>query len=246
MSAIMTGLVWDLPIQGDFGRPEKYILLAYADHADQNGRNIFPSVDLIAKKTGYEERAVQVITRQLEKQGYLVDDGEGPKGTNRWLIPLERLPDGGAKIAPLLSAEGGAKNAPLLKNAPEGNAPEGFAPEPSVVVNDSRSTTTTTGAAAEIFKVYEREIGCLTPLIADDLEAAVGQFPAGWIEDAIAEAARNNKRNWVYCTAILERWKAEGRGTPKPAKAGKPAGNGKDKGKDRMKIIQEVAANAGR
>jgi len=144
MSAIMTGLVWELPIQGGFGRPEKYILLAYADHADQNGTSIFPSIELISKKTGYEERSVQAVTRRLEEMGYLVPDGAGPRGTNRWRIPLHRMPDGGAKIAPLPIIEqpageppdmaGGAIFAPVQPAAPEGIAPEEIAPEPSVVV----------------------------------------------------------------------------------------------------------------
>ena len=53
MSGLVMGLVWELPIEGEFGRAEKFILLAYADHSDQNGKNIFPSVDLISAKTGY-------------------------------------------------------------------------------------------------------------------------------------------------------------------------------------------------
>jgi hypothetical protein len=60
MSGLIMGLVWELPIAGDFGRAEKYVLLAYSDHSDQNGKNVYPSVDLVALKTGYQERAVQL------------------------------------------------------------------------------------------------------------------------------------------------------------------------------------------
>lgn len=215
MSAIMTGLVWDLPILGEFGRPEKYILLAYADHADQNGKSIYPSVELIARKTGYEERAVQVITRILEKLGYLVDDGQGPHGTNRWAIPLER-------------DAGGAKIAPLPKNAPEGNAPEEFAPE--LVVGEVKESTTTT--TANIFQLYESNFGALTPMIAEALKDAEKTYPAEWIESAMSEAVECNKRNWKYVEAILKRWQVDGPNTPKPTPGGnhdkrnnrKPAG----------------------
>ena len=80
MSVKIMGLVWDL----DLPQNEKFVLLAYADHADHNGRNMFPAVETVAKKTGYSERTVQRTTRSLEEKGYLIADGKGPKGTNKW------------------------------------------------------------------------------------------------------------------------------------------------------------------
>jgi hypothetical protein len=136
MSGLLMGLVFEVPFDGKFGRAEKQILLAYADHADQAGKNIYPSVDLISQKTGYSERSVQATTRTLEELGYLVSEGFGPSGTNRFSIPMIRTKEGGAKIAPLMlkSAPEGIAPPPLLKSAPEGIAPEESAPEPSVVV----------------------------------------------------------------------------------------------------------------
>jgi len=62
------------------------------------------------------------------------------------------------------------------------------------------------------FRLYEENIGPLTPLIADALKDAESAYPAAWLEDAINLAVRNNKRSWSYCEAILRRWKEEGRG----------------------------------
>lgn len=62
-----------------------------------------------------------------------------------------------------------------------------------------------------IFKLYEENIGPLTPLIADALKDAETTFTPEWIQDAIELAVKNNKRNWKYCEAILKRWKEEGR-----------------------------------
>ena len=143
MSGLVMGLVWELDFNAaaKFERPEKYVLLAYADHADQNGGGIWPSIDLIAKKTGYSERMVQMITRDLEIAGYLVRDGLGQRGTNRYRIPVKRS-DGGAKIAPLPAAKmsqiAPEEIAPpqMSQIAPEEIAPEGIAPEPSVVVKN--------------------------------------------------------------------------------------------------------------
>jgi len=111
MSGLVMGLTWQLDLSASLTRAEKYVLLAYADHADQSGRNIYPSVDLVARKTGYSERAVQTATRRLEENGYLIPDGQGPRGTNRYRIPLQTQ-NGASKIVPLPSMGGGADSAP--------------------------------------------------------------------------------------------------------------------------------------
>lgn len=63
------------------------------------------------------------------------------------------------------------------------------------------------------FRVYEQNIGPLTPIIADQINTAALEYPAGWIEDAIAEAVFYNKRNWRYIIRILENWRQDGRPT---------------------------------
>jgi DnaD/phage-associated family protein len=63
-----------------------------------------------------------------------------------------------------------------------------------------------------IFKLYEENIGPLTPMIADALKDAENTFSPEWIEEAIELAVKNNKRNWKYTEAILKRWKEEGHG----------------------------------
>jgi DNA replication protein len=65
---------------------------------------------------------------------------------------------------------------------------------------------------ANIFTLYEQNIGLLTPLVADELREAEENYPAEWIEEAFREATSLNKRNWKYIRAILERWRTEGRG----------------------------------
>lgn len=101
MSVKIMGMVWDLD-NSLIDREEKYVLLAYADHADHKGYNIFPAIATICQKTGYKERAAQMITKSLASKGFLVADGRGIRGTNKWRIPLDK---DGVRIAP-------AKNAP--------------------------------------------------------------------------------------------------------------------------------------
>lgn len=62
-----------------------------------------------------------------------------------------------------------------------------------------------------IFVLYEQNIGALTPIIADELRDAERSFPLQWVEQAIEIAVNNNKRNWRYVRAILERWRLEGK-----------------------------------
>jgi len=61
-----------------------------------------------------------------------------------------------------------------------------------------------------VFKLYEENIGPLTPLIADALKDAEELYSDEWIAEVIEIAVKNNKRNWKYCEAILKRWKEEG------------------------------------
>ncbi len=61
-----------------------------------------------------------------------------------------------------------------------------------------------------IFKLYEENIGPLTPLLADAIKDAEQTYPAGWVAEALEIAVLKNKRNWKYVEAILKRWKVEG------------------------------------
>jgi DnaD/phage-associated family protein len=61
------------------------------------------------------------------------------------------------------------------------------------------------------FRLYEQNIGPLTPLIADQISRAIEEYPDDWIEDALSEAVAYNRRSWRYVTRILENWQAAGR-----------------------------------
>lgn len=62
------------------------------------------------------------------------------------------------------------------------------------------------------FRLYEQNIGPLTPLVADQIGRALEEYPADWIEDAMEEAVSYNRRSWRYMARILETWSAQGRG----------------------------------
>ncbi len=62
-----------------------------------------------------------------------------------------------------------------------------------------------------IFKLYEENIGPLTPMIADVLRDCEQMYPYEWICDAVEEAVMNNVRNWRYIESILRSWKENGK-----------------------------------
>ncbi len=79
-----------------------------------------------------------------------------------------------------------------------------------------------------IYRLYEENIGPLTPLVADMLREAEQTYRADWIEDAIRIAVQNNARNWKYVEAILRSWQERGR----------DGANRRDVEKDRRRYIE--------
>jgi DnaD/phage-associated family protein len=114
----------------------------------------------------------------------------------------------------------------FLLNSPRGRA--------AVQAIESGKWNPKTGSALpmerpNVFKLYEENIGPLTPLIADSLKDAEDLYEPEWIADAIELAVKNNKRNWKYCEAILKRWKEEGRAEKQDRR---------DAEKDRRKYVE--------
>lgn len=64
---------------------------------------------------------------------------------------------------------------------------------------------------SNVFKLYEENIGALTPLLADMLKEAEQKYPGAWFEEAFEIAVSRNVRNWKYIEAILTRWKENGK-----------------------------------
>ena len=95
------------------------------------------------------------------------------------------------------------------------NSPTGRATLEALQKDPARAADLSTAMAprtsSNIFKLYEENIGPLTPLIADALKDAETFYPPELIAEAFGEAVKMNKRNWKYVEAILRRWKEEGR-----------------------------------
>jgi DNA replication protein len=75
-------------------------------------------------------------------------------------------------------------------------------PHPGVILEAERPN---------IFKLYEQNIGPLTPLVAEILQEAEQTYPESWMEEAFKIAVEKNVRRWKYIEAILRSWQEEGR-----------------------------------
>ncbi|HXV43360.1 MAG TPA: DnaD domain protein [Anaerolineae bacterium] len=79
------------------------------------------------------------------------------------------------------------------------------------VVAVSGAEIVTPTKRANIFDLYEANIGLLSPIIVDELKDAEATYPQIWIEDAFKIAVENNVRKWSYIRAILQRMAIAGR-----------------------------------
>ena len=62
-----------------------------------------------------------------------------------------------------------------------------------------------------LFTLYEKHIGPITPMLAEALKDAETTYPYEWLQDAMRIAVENNARAWSYVEAILRRWQEGGR-----------------------------------
>lgn len=84
------------------GGGEMLLALALADHADDGGNNIFPSIKALAEKTRQSERTVQYQLRRMEESGWLMRVGYGNGGRSQTTeYRISPIWVKGADIAPL-------------------------------------------------------------------------------------------------------------------------------------------------
>ena len=158
MSVAIMAKVWatDLPTN------EKIVLLAYADHADDEGASIYPGELRMADKTSYSTGNIRKITAKLVEGGLLHRVERGRRGTRAvFLINVEALDrivgkarnmrayrDGegahqGAAIDELGAHHGSERRAPGIGKARTGDTPNHH--EPSLTISkkvESADSTT--------------------------------------------------------------------------------------------------------
>jgi DnaD/phage-associated family protein len=104
------------------------------------------------------------------------------------------------------------------------NSPRGRLSAEAFAKGQIKSAQSYVPNKSNVFKLYEENIGALTPLIADMLRDAEKNYSSEWFEEAFEIAVSRNVRNWKYVSAILNRWKE----------------NGKDERRDSQDSIQDA------
>ena len=62
-----------------------------------------------------------------------------------------------------------------------------------------------------IFKLYEENIGVITPIIADSLKDLEASYDPEMIAAAVQTAVKNNARSLRYIEVVLQNWQEEGK-----------------------------------
>jgi DnaD/phage-associated family protein len=82
-------------------------------------------------------------------------------------------------------------------------------------------------AFSQVCRLYQAEIGKMSPLIAEEIRDRLRRCPPAWFEQAISKAAAAEARRWNYIKSILAAWEKCGG----PENDHKPTRNGARNGK---------------
>ena len=132
-----------------------------------------------------------------------------------WPFPaLEQAVAHGTILRFVVESQAGSRNWLLLNTVENARLVARMAEDPGAVpemfwIDESRPHVHVDKPT--VFRLYEQNIGPLTPLIADQISRVIEEYPDDWIEDALSEAVAYNRRSWRYVTRILENWKQQGR-----------------------------------
>lgn len=159
--------------------------------------------------------AERVILRDKPLRLALSHDGISSDPAARILQGLE-LSVGRGTLLRFVASSGSARSSwyylnTIVNRAMIASMERGGLPPPAIIW-EGDTAPEVSWDPANIYRLYEQNIGPLTPLIADQISRAVSDYPGHWIEDAIAEAVSYNRRSWRYVLRILENWQASGRG----------------------------------
>lgn len=186
---------------------QKAVLVALADHAGDDGKHVYPSVDRLTVKTSYAERTVRRALADLREKGLIHIVNEA---THNFPTEYELdLPE--MQAMRCTRFDRGARNAPhdLPENTDRGAR---NAPKPSKETSEQPSSGggSFDNLFAEAVQQYEANLTTLTPIIVDNIKEAIDKYPSGWVVEAIGIAAAANKRSWSYVDGILRNWERKG------------------------------------
>lgn len=227
----MSVLVMGMCFRVTFGNAWlKAVAVALADHAHDDGTNIWPSVAKLAGKTEIAERTVQYKLRELEQCGLIVcvdEGGAGPKDTREYKFDmklLRRLSDGeaeivinkGARDAPLEGApdaplDGARVHATTIRVHPTTEKGAPGAPEPSLTIKEPSLRASAREDSISDFEKVKEQPQARPALVIKHPEAAFAEW-LKWLGDRDPELA--DKAEAAGELTAASRWPRDD--SPKP------------------------------
>lgn len=198
MSVKQMSMVWELDLHPN----QKIVLLAYADHADEDGDRVYPSLGRVAHKTGYSVQQVRRLSRQLVEAGLMerVEEGHGRGHTHRYRLTLEK----GIKLQPFKpKAERVSNGTEKVTSEQEKVSP--MVPEPSIEPSENH-TLEGTPAAPDI------SANEFVSFLAEELKCAYAPLQKGrkdrYGKEFKEHLAKGVTRSVLFKAAdrIVERW----------------------------------------
>ncbi len=155
---------------------------------------------------------MEAPVRYLTFQDFAGDERlAGALGNDRLADSLERAVLRGTLLRIRVSGDG-QDNVLFFLNTPRGRAAVQAAQDGTWCPDLTEHTPVSLDVERpNIFRLYEENIGPLTPLVADMLRETEQTYKSEWIEEAIRIAVQNNVRRWKYVEAVLRSWQEEGR-----------------------------------
>lgn len=207
------------------------MLLAYADHANDEGEGAYPGYTRLERKTKLSRQGVADTLEALRQNEFLALEGISKLETNSYKLNIEAIKE---LVKPLDYHQSSHLTTPsqATRLKPSFNHP--------LTSNDNEQTE-----GQNIFKLYEQNIGVIAPMLIDDMKAAEQEYPYEWIVIAFKIAVENNARNWKYISKVLKNMKSNGVDW-KPGQDKKPAAQAKPEQPRRPKVRKLSEIDYGR
>lgn len=95
------------------GGNQKVVLLGLANHAHPDGTESYPALDTLATYAACDRSTARRNLRKLVEDGWVVEDGLGPRGQGKYRLLMKDSPTvGGGKVPPVASEpQGGGTGA---------------------------------------------------------------------------------------------------------------------------------------
>jgi DnaD/phage-associated family protein len=211
MSIELMTKVWK---EADAEGSKLLLLLALADMANEAGY-CWPSYETLAKRARISRTHAINIMKELVDSGWIQKEkryrnGQPTEQTSNgyWIIFPETT-----QLKNLTTQSTGVTHPSQSQLTPQltpVNHPQLTGVNPNHHIEPSNEPSHESPVVAQLFSLYESNIGIITPMIVDVLQDAINEYPVEWFEPAIKQAISNNVRKWNYIEAILKRWKIEG------------------------------------